>query len=140
MLGVQRKSNCKHQPILLEMRREDGRKGRLKMGYQPKIILGKVKNTGYPIDGLELLFSLWDYDNYESYHLSGWREDADEAVMKTIFQSEKEAGLCLYDALEDFARAWKSGEYEPDGVFCLAPENVDVVVVMQDEKDGDNNG
>lgn len=104
------------------------------MGYQPKLILGKVKGTGYPIDGLELYFSLWDYDNYESYHLSGWQNDDVEAVMLTIYRSEKEAGLCLYDSFEDFARAWKAGEYEPECTFCLAPENVDVVEVIQEEQ------
>lgn len=104
------------------------------MGYQPKIILGKVKDTGYPIDGLELFFSLWDYDNFECYHLSHWRGDADEAVMKTIYQTENESGLYVYDDMESFTKAWKTGEYEPDGVFCLAPENVDVVVVVQEEK------
>ncbi len=50
------------------------------MGYQPKIIRGRVKDTGYPIDGLGLYFSLWDYDNYESYHLVGWNKEDDEAV------------------------------------------------------------
>lgn len=104
------------------------------MGYQPKLIRGKVKGTGYPIDGLELYFSLWDYDNYESYHLSGWQNDDEEAVMKTIFHSENEAGLCLYDSFEDFARAWKADEYEPECTFCLAPENVDVVEVIQKKK------
>lgn len=104
------------------------------MGYQPKIIRGRVKGTGYPIDGRELLFSLWDYDNYESYHLSGWREDDDEAVMLTIHQSEEEAGLCLFDSLEDFAGAWEVGGYEPDGVFCLDPDNVNVLEIIQEEK------
>ncbi len=122
------------------------------MGYQPKIIRGKVKGTGYPIDGRVLLFSMWDYDNYESYHLSGWREEDDEAAMLTIYQSENEAGFCVYDTLEDFTRAWKAGEYEPEGTFCLAPDNVDVLEIIQEEKrssgegskmggeDGENNG
>lgn len=119
------------------------------MGYQPKIIRGKVKGTGYPIDGLELIFSLWDYDNHESYHLSGWNKEDDEAVMMTIYQSENEAGFCVYATLEGFTRAWKAGEYEPDGVFCLAPDNVEVLEVIQaekrsniegDKKDGESNG
>ena len=57
--------------------------------------------------------------------------------MLTIYQSEEEAGLCVYDTLEDFTRAWKAGEYEPDGVFCLAPDNVDVLEVIQEEKRSD---
>lgn len=104
------------------------------MGYKPKLIRGKVKGTGYPIDGRELIFSLWDYDNYENYHLSGWQNDDVEAVMLTIYRSEEEAGLCLYDSFEDFARAWKANEYEPECTFCLAPENVEVVAVIQEEK------
>lgn len=110
------------------------------MGYQPKIIRGKVKGTGYPIDGRELLFSLWDYDNYESYHLSGWHNDDDEAVMLTIHQSEEEAGLCVYDTLGDFASAWEEGEYEAEGAFCLDPNNVDVLEVIQEEKRSSGEG
>ncbi len=104
------------------------------MGYQPKIIRGRVNGTGYPIDGREFLFSLWDYDNYESYHLAGWNNEDDEAVMLTMHQSEEEAGLCLYDSLEDFARAWKAGEYEPECTFCLASDKVEVLEVIQGEK------
>lgn len=110
------------------------------MGYQPKIIRGKMKGTGYPIDGRELIFSLWDYDNYESYHLSGWSEGDDEAVMKTIYRSEEEAGLCLYDSFEDFARVWKAGDYEPDGVFCLTPDNVEVLEVIRAERRSNSEG
>lgn len=42
------------------------------MTYKPKIIIGKVKDTGLPIDGHTLYFSQWDYDNYESWHLYNW--------------------------------------------------------------------
>ncbi len=104
------------------------------MGYLPKIIRGKVKDTGYPIDGRELLLTKWDYDNYENYHLCFWSEEDDEAVMLTIYQSEEKAGLCVYDTLEDFKRAWKAGEYEPDGVFCLALDQVDVLEIIAEEK------
>lgn len=104
------------------------------MGYQPKLIRGKVKCTGYPIDGRELILSLWDYDNYKSYHLSGWCDDDDEAVMQTIYRSENEAGFCVYATLEDFARVWEAGEYEPEGVFCLAPDNTEVLEVIRKEQ------
>ena len=105
------------------------------MGYQPKLIRGRVKDTGYPIDDLELIFSLWDYDNRESYHLSLWNKEDDESVMMTTYQSENEAGLCAYATLEDFIRAVKACEYEPDGVFCLDLDKVDVLEVIRKDNE-----
>ena len=79
------------------------------MGYKPKIITGKVTGTGWPIDGHVLYFSMWDYDNYDSWHLYGWDDADDEAVMETMFITEEKAGLCLYDTLETFAEVWRAG-------------------------------
>lgn len=62
------------------------------MEYKPKVITGKVTGTGWPIDGHVLWFSQWDYDNRESWHLYGWEDSEDEAVMQTVFQTETEAG------------------------------------------------
>lgn len=42
------------------------------MEYKPKVITGKVRGTGWPIDGHVLWFSQWDYDNRESWHLYRW--------------------------------------------------------------------
>ena len=39
------------------------------MEYKPKVITGKVRGTGWPIDGHVLWFSQWDYDNRESWQL-----------------------------------------------------------------------
>jgi hypothetical protein len=109
------------------------------MQYKPKIIAGRVKDTGYPIDGHVLTFSQWDYDNRESWHLYGWDEASDEAVMLTMYQAEKEAereltGEPPEDTLEDFMEIWKAGEWEPDGAFCLPLDKVEVVTVLQEEE------
>ena len=85
------------------------------MEYKPKVITGKVTGTGWPIDGHVLWFSQWDYDNRESWHLYGWEDSEDEAVMQTVFQTETEAGLCLFDTLEKFAENWKAKKWEPQG-------------------------
>ncbi len=61
-------------------------------------------------------------------------------LLLTMHQSEEEAGLCLYDSLENFAKTWKAGEYEPECTFCLAPDNVDVVEVIQEEKQSTGKG
>lgn len=103
------------------------------MEYKPRIVSGRVKETGWPIDGHVLYFSQWDYDNHESFHLYGWDDADDEAVMLTVYQTETEAGLCLSDTLEDFTKVWKAKEWEPQGSFCLPLEKVEVLNVEQEE-------
>ena len=107
------------------------------MEYKPKIIKGTVKGTGWPIDGRTLHFSQWDYDNYDSWHLFGWDDADDEAVMETMFITEEKAGLCCYDTLEDFAKDWKAKKWEPQGAFCLELAQVEVLEVVQQEVKND---
>lgn len=102
--------------------------------YRPKVVIGKVKNTGLPIDGHELALAIWDYDKYESYHLWSWADESDEAMMQTMYQMEQETGISTFDSLEEFAAAWKAKEWEADGVFCIPLENVEVVEVVQEEQ------
>lgn len=101
--------------------------------YQPKIIKGRVKGTGWAIDGHVLYFSLWGYDRYSSYHLHDWEDADDEAVMQTMFQTEREAGFCCHDTLESFAEAWKAGTWDPLGVFCIDLDKVEELEVVQEE-------
>ena len=90
------------------------------MEYKPKVITGKVRGTGWPIDGHVLWFSQWDYDNRESWQLYGWEDSEDEAVMQTVFQTETEAGLCLFDTLEKFAENWKAKKMGAAGLVLPA--------------------
>lgn len=106
------------------------------MAYIPKIVTGKVTGTGWPIDGHVLYFSQWDYDR-ESWHLYGWDDEDDEAVMLTVYKTEEEAGLSLYDTLEDFKKAWKAKTWEPQGTFSLELEKVEVLEVKQEEQADD---
>ena len=106
------------------------------MAYKPKIIKGKVTGTEWPIDGHVLYFSLWDYDP-DSWHLLCWDDSDDEAVMLTMYQTEDEAGICDCDTLEEFTEKWKAKEWEPQGVFCLGLDRVEVQEVIQEEEKGD---
>ena len=106
------------------------------MAYKPKIITGRVTGTGWPIDGHVLYFSQWDYDP-DSWHLYGWDDADDEAVMKTVFHTETLAGMCSCDTLEDFAKKWKAKEWEPQGVFSLDLNQVEVLEVKQEEEKDD---
>lgn len=102
-----------------------------KREYKPKIVKGKVHDTGHPIDGCVMLFSMWEYDNHESWHLYGWDDDVDDAVMRTMHQTDE---IYMDDTPEQFAERWKSKEYEPDGVFCLELDKVEVIEVLQEEE------
>ncbi|RKI94310.1 hypothetical protein D7V94_01845 [Parablautia intestinalis] len=104
-------------------------------GYKPKVIEGKISGTGWPIDGHNLMLSLWDYDNYESWHLNYWKKEDDPAVMETMFITETKAGLCLYDTLTEFAEHWE--EWEPEGIFCIPLDKVEIVKVLQEEVKGE---
>ena len=106
------------------------------MAYKPKIVTGKVTGTGWPIDGHVLYFSQWDYDP-ESWHLYGWEDEDDEAVMLTVYQTETEADLCACDTLEAFTEKWKAKEWEPHGAFCLPLDQVEVLEVKQEEERDD---
>ena len=99
------------------------------MNYRPKVIKGTVKNTGTPLDGCTLSIGLWDYDK-SSYHLYGWGDDVDEKVMQTMHQTDE---LYQDDTEEEFAKLWKAKEYEPDGVYCIDLDKVDVIEVIQEE-------
>lgn len=105
--------------------------------YKPEIVEGIVKGTGWAIDGKTLVLSLWDYDDHESWHLYGWPDEADRAVMETMFITETAAGMCLYDTMEEFAEHWK--EWEPEGSFCIPLENVEVIRVIQEEAEWTGN-
>ena len=107
------------------------------MGYKPKIVKGKVSGTGWPIDGHVLYFSQWDYDNHDSFHLYGWDDADDEAVLLTVFQTEMEAGLNTCDTLEAFEEMWRAKQWEPAGAFTLPLDKVEVVEVLREEEKDD---
>lgn len=98
------------------------------MNYKPRIVSGRVKGTGWPIDGHVLYFSQWDYDKYESFHLYGWDDADDEAVMLTMYQNEE-----IETSLRTFVEMWKAKKWEPRGPFCLPLEKVEVLNVEQEE-------
>lgn len=102
--------------------------------YKPLIIAGKVKDTGYPIDGHVLYFAQWDYDR-ENWHLYGWDDEADEAVMLTMYEATKEEQGNY--TLETFTGIWKAKQWTPRRPFCLIPDLVEVLEVKQEEEKDD---
>lgn len=92
-------------------------------GIRTQLFTGYIHDTGWDIDGYRL--KLYKTEAFpDDYFLYGWFESADEAVMRTLFETETEAGLCLYDSLEEFQKAWEAGDYEPQGCFCIPAEKV----------------
>lgn len=83
------------------------------------------------IDGAILYLSLWNYDNYESYHLSGWKDDMDNQVMEATFILEKNFGV--YSNFEEFKKVWKEKEYDSGCVITFPKSVVEELEVMCEE-------
>ena len=98
--------------------------------YLPKVVLGTVKNTNTLLDGLILSFSLWDHDNYSSYHLWGYDPKDKEKFMKAMKEADE---LYQDETLEEFTKLWDSGEYDPPGAFCIDLDKVDLIEVIHEE-------
>lgn len=93
---------------------------------------GTVVNTGWPIDGHELLFGLWDYDNGSCYHLYFWADEDDEAVMMTMFRTLVDAGFICEEDKNEFIMVWKDGMF--DEVYCPGPFCIELDKLTDVEK------
>lgn len=136
--------------------------------YRPKVIRGRLKtggktaeqlvneNSGYSMeaeelvslkkgydlfDGLAVALSLWDYDNYSSYHLLSWDKKDDKKVMEAIYQFEQDSVFGSYQHMhKKFVEDWNNNQYSADGVLCFELEDVEVLEVLQEEVKEDNDG
>ena len=107
------------------------------MGYKPKIVAGRVTGTGYAIDGHVLYFTQWDYDNGEFFHLYGWEDADDNAVMETMYaveREEREKGKIPIVAWVDFVKVWKAKQWQPLAEFRVLADMVEVLEVKQEEE------
>lgn len=91
-----------------------------------RVVTAKIKGTGWPVDGHVLYLAKWQYDP-EYWHLWGWDDEADEAVMETVWQTENEDGMCPYDSKDEFVKAWKEHDWWPDGAFAFTADQVEDV-------------
>lgn len=83
------------------------------------------------IDGAILILSLWRYDNYESYHVSGWEDSQDKQMMEAIFELEKEFGA--YNDYEEFKKDWKAKEYDPGCAMTFPKCVIEELEIMCEE-------
>ncbi len=131
------------------------------MNYQPKVILCRLHMAGKTIqqireeckgqgmtyrdfeniqraseyfDGVRCRLSLWEWDNYESYHLDDWDAADDERMMMAIYYSEQVHPVPRYkNNFEAFKEAWTAGTYDPGGVICFKPGDVEEIEVVSEE-------
>lgn len=83
-------------------------------------------------DGVELLLSLWDYDNESCYHVSGWGDDVDSKMMMGMYYMEQIHPAPMYkDNFDKFTDDWRAGEYDPGMPFCFDKEDVEELEVLQ---------
>ena len=102
------------------------------MGKMYEIYKGTVVNTGWPIDGHEMLFGLLDYDNRSCYHLFTWGEKDDEAVMMTMFRTLVDGGFICEEDKDEFIMVWKDGMF--DEVYCPGPFCIELDKLVNVEK------
>ena len=118
------------------------------MEYKPKVVLCRLHMAGKSVqqireecagqgmtyrdfeniqraneyfDGVRCRLSLWEWDNYESYHLDDWDAPDDERIEKLI-----------ESALEEAKKAWGTNGnlaayIEPEYVVRLTPEEADEI-------------
>lgn len=131
------------------------------MGYRPKVIKCRLKTGGKTIeeirekhkgqgltyrdfesiqkaneefDGIVLHLSLWAYDNYESYHIYGWSDEADEKMMMGVYYAEQTHPFPQYkEKLEKFIEDWKAKTYDPGCPMCFDKEEVEELEVVSEE-------
>lgn len=87
-------------------------------------------------DGLELWVSMWNYDNHESWHLWNWKKEDDNQVMLAMYEAEQfhPYGRYMGD-FEKFKADWKDGKYDPGMTYTFPLEAVEVLQIVQEEKD-----
>lgn len=104
-------------------------------GFTCKQMKAMVKQNNY-FDGLVLYLSMWNYDNYESWHLWNWDNEIDEKVMLAMYEAEQYHPLLRYkNNFEQFKKDWESKEYDPGCAFTFPLDQVEVLEVIQEEED-----
>lgn len=101
--------------------------------YQPFTVWGIAEDTGTPLDGMRLLYTLRNWDDYETFHLSGSAKDdkaGDEAIMKTMHDADESYADM---PLEDFRKIWDAGDYDPPGAYTVDVSKVRITEVVSME-------
>lgn len=104
-------------------------------GFTCKQMKAMVRQNNY-FDGLVLYLSLWNYDNYESWHLWNWDNEVDEKVMLALYEAEQYHPLLRYkNNFEQFKKDWENKEYDPGCSFTFPLDQVEILEVIQEEED-----
>lgn len=94
-----------------------------------------IQRANEYFDGLILPLTLWEYDDYSSYHLFTWDTADDERMMMALYYAEQTHPYPRYkDALDAFKAAWAAGEYDSAGcVIVFDPQDVEEIEVISEE-------
>ncbi len=95
-------------------------------------VWGRVSGTDTPLDGLTLILSRWEWDNGECWHLTSWKPEDDEAVMKAMHAADD---VYCDMPIDEFRKIWKEGGWEPEGAYCIDLEKVEIVEKIEEGGD-----
>ncbi len=94
-----------------------------------------IQRANEQFDGLILPLTLWEYDDYSTYHLFTWDKADDERMMMALYYSEQTHPYPRYkDALDEFKATWAAGEYDSGGcVIVFDQRDVEEIEVISEE-------
>lgn len=130
-------------------------------GYKPKLVLCILKTGGRTleqtkdeefnghasldeltftkkfndeINGVEAVLSLWDYDDYEHYHLSSWTKEYEDKIIKAMFYAENTMSSIYRNDFERFKNDWEMGVYIPECPIVFEKKHVEEIKVISEEE------
>ena len=71
----------------------------------------KIKNTGYPMDGHEALVLVFEHEP-KFYLLCRCKKEDDSIFAESMYKSEMDYGMCIFDNFQEFMEEWNSGTWE----------------------------
>lgn len=66
------------------------------------------------------------YISSDEYHYMGLEDEAQHKEVAYLMEQDPMMG-CYIDQREEFDRDYDSGNYVPDGIFCLKKEQVEII-------------
>ena len=106
--------------------------------YLPKVAYVRLHTAGKTAKDYQqkLKGQGFTFNQYESWHLWNWKKEDDNRVMMAMYEAEQSHPYERYiNDFDRFKADWEAGTYDPGCTFTFPLEAVEVIEVVQEEKD-----